>query len=399
MNPFAALPRAQAAGLVRYCALLVLTLCTAQAQPSNDGKTPGAPSSGHRNQYLAGAAVQPAGPVSGDLTAVGGRVLIDQRVAGDALLAGGSVSVRAPVDDDVRAAGGDVTIESAVGGELMAAAGSLLIAPTARIGQGAVLAGGIVTLNGEILGDVTVNAQRIVLNGRVSGDARLVGERVELAPTARIEGSLSHDSPDFSMADGAVVVGPVTHGENRPGSQRHPGPHGEWRWKASAPGWAGMLATYVALLAAGALFVLLFPKLSAEAPDEIPRAPGLALAIGLGVLAGVPLLAVLLFITLLGIPLGILTFMLYPLLMLLGYLAGIAFLAQRARLRMSSQAKPASAINTIGFMALALLAVMLIGLLPMVGHLVALIVMAMGLGACVLAWRHRSRGSPPVAAA
>jgi Flp pilus assembly protein TadB len=54
--------------------------------------------------------------------------------------------------------------------------------------------------------------------------------------------------------------------------------------------------------------------------------------------------------------------------------------------------------NTIGFVALALLIVMLVSWLPVVGPLAVFVTTIAGLGACVLEWQRRRQG-PPAATA
>lgn len=364
----------------------------AQAPVSAGASSP----SGGRNVYLAGSMVRPAGPVAGDFVAFGGRVVVDQPVAGDALLGGGSVDVRAPIGDDLRAGGGDVHVDTTVGGELYAAGGNVTLGKSAQVGQGAALAGGLVTIDGKVSGPLRVTAQRVVLNGEVSGDARLIAETVELGPVARIGGALNHSSKELKRAEGATVGGAVTHEEPAPApSERAVERHWEGQWRGSGPAWAGMVMGYLGLLAAAAVFVLLFPRFTAEAPELIRTLPWLALAVGFGVLVGVPVLGVLLLITLLGIPLGIATFALYPLLLLMGYLSGVLFVAQRIRLALHKQ--DAGVFRTsIGYVALALLALMLLGRLPVVGSLTVFITTVAGIGACVLEW-HRRRQLEPTA--
>lgn len=351
-----------------------------------------------RNVYAASGSLRLAVPVEGDYVGAGGSITIDAPVKGDALAVGGSVDVRGPIGDDLRIGGGNLNVASTVGGELIAAGGNVVLGPAALVERGAFLNGGRISVEGKIVGNLRANAQRIVLNGEVTGDARLVAEQIELGPKARVGGALSHASRDFTQADTAVVAGAVTRDEaaNRP-RERSEERHRAWHWDSGQASWAGRVLGYFGLLAAGALWILLFPKFSAAAPDEIRRSPGLSLAIGLGVLAGVPVLAVLLFISLLGIPLGIAAFALYPLLLLLGYLAGVLFVAQRARQAING-ATPPTFRTTIGFVALALLIVMLVSGLPVVGPLAVFVTTIAGLGACVLAWHQRRQGLPAGAA-
>lgn len=381
--------------LDRACAVAFLTvfqgMAGAQAAPPAVPDVP--PGVNRHNVYAAGAAIRLDNPVDGDLFAAAGKVTIDHPVTGDATLAAGAVSVRSPVAGDVRAIGGDVAIESGIGGELKAAGGNLTVAKSSRVDGDASLAGGLVNLDGKVMGDARINAQRIVVRGEISGNAHLAAEQIDIEPTARFGGSLIHASHRFKLSKDAAVVGAVTreepaaingHGESRPS------------WGAAATAGWGVLS-YLGLLAAGALLVLVFPNFLSRVTSEAGKSPWVSLGTGLGVMLGVPVVAVLFIVTVLGIPLGFLAFMLYPLALMLGYLAGVLFIAQRAWRQVSKSAGRPSDGATIGAMAASLLALTLMGLLPFVGKLIALAVTAVGLGACVLEWLHRRRtptGSP-----
>jgi len=347
-----------------------------------------------RNVYSAGGTVRPSAPVEGDFFGVGGRVIVDQPVKGDATLAGGSVDVRAPVGDDLRAAGGDVSVESSVGGELHAAGGSITLTPAAQVAQGATLYGGSVVVDGKVAGALKASAQKIVLNGEVGGDARLLAEQIELGPRARIAGALSYAvATELKKAEGATISGTVTRDERRDAKadrERHKEMHFE------GPGWIGSLFAFFGLLACAAVFLLVFPVFSAQAQESVGTSPWLSLAVGFGTLLGVPVLAVLLFITLLGIPLGIAVFALYPVLLLVGYVVGVLFIARRAQAALRPGVPESFALR-IGFFALALLLVMLLSRLPFVGALVLFLVTLAGIGACVLEL-YRRRLSLPVRA-
>jgi len=310
-------------------------------------------------------------------------------VQGDALLVGGSVDVRGPVGDDLRAVGGDVSIESTVGGELYAAGGNLDLTKASRIGRGASVAAGRVSIDGQIIGPLRASGQRIVINGEVTGDVRLFGETIELGPTARITGTLHHTSREFKRAEGALVGGPVTHEEmKRERRDRDDDWHRDREGRFGGAPWIGAVTGFLGLLAAGALFMVLFPKFAIDVPERLRTAPWLSMAVGFGTLVGVPVLAVLLFISLLGIPLGVAALSVYPLLLLMGYLAGVLFIAQRIR-QGFGRSSTATLRDTIGYLAAALLILLLIAWLPWIGALSVFITLIAGIGACVLEWHRR----------
>lgn len=372
--------------------MFAMVFAPASAQAPAVGATPAGQYS--RNVYLAGATVRLAEPVEGDLIAVGGRVIADKPVKGDAGLAGGSVDVRAPIGDDLRAAGGDVTIESHIGGEVYAGAGNVTVTRAARIDHGASLAGGLATVDGTVSGRLRVSAQRVVVNGEISGDVRLFADTVELGPQARIGGALRHASRTFERAESAVVVGPVTQEDLGPSRRDRDGPYGPQRHGVP---WIGLLLGFLGLLLAGITLLMLFPRFSADAPERLGGAPWASLAIGFGALVGVPALALLLFVTVLGVALGVVTLALYPLLLLVGYLAGALFLAQRIRLALgkAGEAGDAALRARVGHLALALVVLSLSSLLPFAGPLVVFITTIAGMGACILELHRRRQAAQP----
>jgi cytoskeletal protein CcmA (bactofilin family) len=368
-----------AAGIAAACLFAVPAL----AQAGGGGAGSAASATADRNVYAGGGQVRPGAPVNGDFTAAGGKVIVDQAVGGDASLAGGSVDVRAPVGDDLRAVGGDVSIESTVGGELLATGGNITFTRSAAVGRGATFYGGSVAVDGRVDGDLKATARKVVIDGEVRGNARLVAEEIELGPKARIGGALSYVSKsELKKAEGATIAGAVTReqeGASRPG----PGANREWEASVQGPSWVGALMSFLALLAMAAIFLLLVPRFGAMASDRIRSSPWLALGAGFAAVVAMPVLAVLLFITLLGIPLGIALLALYPALMLVGFVVGVLFIGRLLAAALRKEA-PRSFSASIGYFAIALVLTLLVAIVPFVGVLLAGLLSLAGVGACVL---------------
>lgn len=349
-----------------------------------------------RNEQVVGSSVRTETAVKGDFTAMGARVVVDQPVAGDALLFGGTVDVRAPVGDDLRTAGGDVVVESTVGGDVMAAAGNLKLTNGAQVAGRAELAGGEVVVDGRVDGSLTVRARRLVLNGPVGGSVEASVETLELGPQARVGGGLRHASATFTQDPGASVSGPIErvdrlfdHGPG-PGA-RHPMHEDGWPgmagWWLLVPLSMGLLGMLV--LAGVILFV--FSRFAGQAARRIETTPWHALGVGAALLVALPVLALLLFFTLLGIPLALVVMALYPPLLLLGWLIGALFVA-RWLASSASASRPSGQSVPFGWMALVVIALLVAGAVPVLGPLLVTLTMAAGLGACVLEWRHRLAG-------
>lgn len=393
----------------RSMGLLLLAAMACMPADAQDARGASAPSveqrgqvvGASRNVYAAGQTARTDEAIEGDFAGAGARVIVDRPVKNDALLAGGSVDVRAAVGDDVRAVGADIRIESRIGGELFAAGGSITLAPGSQVDQGGMLFAGTATIDGKVLGPLRVRAQKIVINGEVTGDTDLVGEQIDLGATARIGGNLVYAARSFNRADGATIGG-TTRQDTRSADRGRGDGERERRWgdgpRSAGASWFGAVLGYLGLLACAAVFLLLFPRFAEQAPEHVGSMPWSSLGIGFGAVLGVPVLAVLLFITLLGIPLGIVLLALFPGLLLLGYVVGLFFLAWRLRVALH---KPAGMRfgGTMALVAVTLLLVMLIGRLPFIGGLLHFLLVVAGVGACVLEWRRRRHAPPATPAA
>jgi len=363
-------------------------LAHAQGQPAATLET-------ERNIYTAGGHVRPAGPVQGDYLAAGGRIVIDQRIGGDATLMGGSVDVRAPIGDDLRVTGGDVSVESLVGGELFAAGGNVTLTRDAVIAHSARIYGSSINVDGRIEGSLKGGGEKVTINGEVRGDVDVAAQQLELGPGAKIGGALRYVSAgELKRAEGATVAGAISHEAAQDRASRH-AERGGWRMhERRGTGWIGGLLSYLGLLACGAFLLLVAPGFSAQAPQRIRTTPWVSLGLGFATVFAAPVLAVLLFVTLLGIPLGLIVLALYPVVMLAGFLVGTLYFARLIPGTLRQEA-PATFGRAFGYFALALLLVMLLARVPFIGGLLLSFVTFGGIGACAVELYGRRKAAPP----
>jgi cytoskeletal protein CcmA (bactofilin family) len=335
----------------------------------------------HEDLYLGGGSVRVLGQVDGDVSAAGGRVSIEDTVNGDVFAFGGSVDLRAAVKDDARVAGGEVTVHGTIGDDLLAAGGTVRVAPEARIGGRAWRAGGTLEIAGRVAKGLKAAGGEIVIAGEILGDAELVGEHIELRPGAIIHGHLNYRSPNAARIDpGARVLGGVVQLPLETPS-------------SAQAGYAGArIFMLLSLLVTASVLLLLFPNFSLVAARSVRVAPWQVLGLGLAVLASVPLVAILLLVSVVGLWLGLMTLVLYFVLLLLGYLTGVLFVADVGLQRLRRQESPGKAW-VIGALAATLVALALLRLLPAIGALAAFALLLFGLGALTRAlWRRYTTG-------
>ncbi len=128
----------------------------------------------YEDLYIAGGNITINAPIHGDLIIAGGTIIINDTVTNDILLAGGAVSFNGFVGDDIRCAGGNIHIAKNVAGDVVVTGGSVVINRTATIG-GLLTSGGDITIDGNVNGEVKGAFGDLYLNGNVSGNVNCRG--------------------------------------------------------------------------------------------------------------------------------------------------------------------------------------------------------------------------------
>ena len=341
------------------------------------------------DHFAAGSSVRIEQPVAGDLLAAGGQVDVAAPVRGDAIVAGGNVRLGGSLDKSVYAAGGQLTLAGTVANNVRAAGGEVTLVRHAEVGGNASLAGGRVEVGGVVKGYLQVAGGEVFINGAVGGDVLITGGRVELGPRARIAGRLQYASQNEAVIDPAAqIVGGVERTT--------------WRASAGIPSdetarrigrGVGWIWT-VGLIVLAAVLVALLPAFTARiAVTARQRTGGSALA-GFIALVCIPVAALILMITLIGLPLGLVTLFAYFALLPVSYVAAAIALGDGALVRLKPTAYAAIGWR-IGAAALAVLVLALLARVPYLGGSVVLAALLIGLGALML----QLRSSPDVSTA
>jgi hypothetical protein len=136
-----------------------------------------------------------------------------------------------------------------------------------------------------------------------------------------------------------------------------------------------------------ALLVAAFPDFYAAVAQTLRSRVGMSALLGFIALICIPVAALILLFTIIGVPLALMTVALYLALLLVGYVSAGIGLGEWALSRFKSD-RAGARWWRIGAAVLGMLAVSLLGRLPYAGGLVILIALLTGLGALVLQIRH-----------
>ena len=251
------------------------------------------------------------------------------------------------------------------------------VVPAGRTAGDVVVLDGTVRIAGRATGDVVSVSGPVRVSGRVDGDLIAVSDRAFLGPTARVGGDLRYGDERPVLVRGARVDGEISNED--------------WADVASGWGWLSLigwwLAVSVSTLIVGALLVVLAPAALYAAERAVRERLGATVAWGVAIAIGVPLLAVLALVTLVGIPFGVALLLAAVPVLLVAYVTSAWIVGRRV-----VRSRSAWAALLVGWGILRVLA-----LIPVAGALVGLAATVVGVGALAVALWRAGRPSAPAA--
>ncbi len=331
------------------------------------------------------------GVIEGNLIAAGEELEITGTVAGNLILAGRNIDIESPVQGSLFVAAGKIRVAEAVQGSLFAAGEHLhLDAPVAKsatvaaehfalsesgaVGRDLVVFADQTVLDGQIARDLIAYVETLQISGSIERDGTIHAEDLHFTAGAKVGGEVALSTPDESAArvdEGAVIAGGIRfiewdfeHEPRSPFGSTH---FYLWRvvWLAGAFG-------------VGLILYLLLPGLF---QFRIRSGSEFALTLVTGaaslpvVLAG----CIFLVLTVVGIPLAILTLLLY---LVAGYLA---FLAVAVLLGRHITKPQSERLREFGLALLAgLLVVTVLVNLPIIGDPAWWVLLCLGFGLLAL---------------
>jgi cytoskeletal protein CcmA (bactofilin family) len=390
--------------------------------------------------YVGANTVTVEGTVQGDLVAAGGTIRIDGgTVEGDVISAGQTVVINGTVEDDVRIAGQALLIgeDAQIADDLISAGYSLETERGSTVGGELLYGGYQALLAGNVGENLRGGMTAFELDGEVEGNVNLdvdgegtqpAGTRfapgppavpiptvepgLTLTDTAQVGGDLRYESSSRGeIASGAQIGGDVSY-EQKPAEEVQPGQRG------AAAVLLESVRRFVVLLLIGLLLVWLAPRLVRGAADAVRSQPLLSLGWGvldfiivvvvsILVIAATILLAIFFGLVTLGgiipaiVSIGVLIHAVLVVAFLISvfYLAPVvvSFLGGRMLL---GQFQPERASGRVLPLVIGIFLYVILRAIPILGVIVAVIVVLLGVGALsVWAWRSVRGGAttPPPA--
>lgn len=327
------------------------------------------------------------GTITGDLVAVGRRVEVSGTVQGNLISFAETVNVTGKVGGFALGAANTYDLRGAtVGGDLWAAGEKLSLDEAASVGRNATLAGEITSVDGAIVKDLLAFSETVELNGRVGEDLEAFAGRLRLLGDSVVEGNVrfrSDAEKRLHRAETATVNGEVEF-------LGMPEEFEEKSRYATLEYYLWQAARLIGAFIVGMFLLWLFPgfrSLQIGAGVEAFKSAG----VGFLALISVPVVAVLVAFTLVGLPVSFISIVLW---MLGLYFAKILVGAIVGRMLLSSS-------DSLALTLLAGLTVVLIAVnLPFIGGFINFILTIVGFGLLVQyllrTFRNREHSDPLV---
>lgn len=337
----------------------------------------------HNGDYFAfGSSVEISGTVNGDVYALAEQVIVDGTVNGDVLSCGGSVDISGKVLRNCRLIAGQILISGDVGNNVTAVAGNLQMLGSASVGGNLVATAGNVDLAAKIGSDATILASNLRVSSQIKKDLLAYVGQLRLTSRVVIGGDLEYRSnTPIWMESGAVVRGTTTHHP----SFVHELVKGTWIHSLLVGSKVlAILMNFIYSFVIGLVLIKIFPKNLEAAIDSLKHQPFKSLSYGIMLLVLLPLAALILLMTILGVPfaltliaaniIGFYTAKVYTIFWASNWMFG--------KLGLKTNRLPIFFLGLIVYFGLTAI--------PIFGFILAFVAMLFGLGAGVLSQAKRS---------
>ncbi len=323
--------------------------------------------------YVGGGTIIIDGTINGDLIAAGRTIMVNGTVNGNIIAAGETVDINGEVTHAVRIIGETLNISGTIGRDLLVAGEEVSLASTAEIG-----------------GDLLLGAGTALIDGFIKGDINSGVESLTIASTASIQGKLTYISEnEANIQSGAQIRGPITHKLPDIKERLAVGTHrlpavGERLVAGIRLGIWGKIIGFLMTLMLGIVIVLLAPRRVKAVTESIRTRPWASLGWGAIILIFTPIAALIVCITIIGLPLGLITLILYSIAIYLTQLFAGLLIGQ---LIIGGSRGVESRAALVGALVLGLAILSILRLIPYLGAVIWVATILFGLGAILVSGR------------
>lgn len=333
------------------------------------------------NLYTAGNIITIDANVEKGVHAAGNIININGNVGNSVYSAGGTLLISGDVAGSVHGAGGNIIVESNIADDVIVAGGNMMISKEATIGGDLVVGAGTLDLLGSVGGNIYMSGGVVTLNGSVGGDVKIDQvDELTIGKDSVINGNLEYYSKnEIVIEDGAVINGEtILNTDKGMGKERREHDRGAFVGALFAIISIALFIKMIGLMIIALIFAFVFKKLTESTVKEGLNHFWKSLGLGFAILVLTPMASIILIITLFGLWLGIAMMMLYFVsLTVAASIMGIIFGTWLAHLLFKKKDYSVNWKIVVG----GVVAITLVGLVPLIGWIIMMILTLVTLGA------------------
>lgn len=301
-----------------------------------------------------------------------GEARLTGRFQNDVGVFGAAINFSGDAKEHARFLANEITMDGSVGLSVLALGNTVTLTSNSVIKGDVVLVGQSVVVGGRIRGNLRILANSATFNGTVDGNVRITAADIVVMPGTKIGGDLVYTSTeDLFLDPGKVQLDGQLVRQEVPAA----------RSPTAYEVFVSQAYYYLCALIAGIPFMALFPRFTGRAVRHVRQSAWKCAFAGFVAFCLIPLAALFVFMTIIGIPLGFLLLLAYAIMLYLSKIVVALGIGGYMLRRHGPQ--PFSRVFTV--LSLGLIAIYAITAIPMIGPVAAFLILLTGLGAMVLA--------------
>jgi hypothetical protein len=256
-----------------------------------------------QNLYAIGGNINISAPIERDLVLIGGEIEINSPVKRDFSAIGSNIVINKDIKEDLRIIGSNININSDLEGDVIIIGAKVFISKDVKIDKKAIIIAGEVEINGVLIDGVKITASKVIINGEIYGDNVINTDKLVFGNNGLIKGTLNvSKNADFN--DIEKVQGTINFIEKQ----------------VKERSTFASIYNFLALFVFGLVFMWLFGKVIDRSDAFIVNNTLKSLIVGLIAFIFIPILAFILLITIIGLPIALILFALYLVMILFSFI-------------------------------------------------------------------------------
>jgi len=251
--------------------------------------------------YASGQSVTINGTISGDLIVIAQNLTVNGPVEGDVIALAQNITINGPIGGNVRIAGSNLTINNIVTRNVNALGTNIILGPTAHIGWDVYVLGQKIEMRGIINGGLAGRVEQALITGKIAKNLNLNlnsqrnKQNLIITSKATIGGNVIYTANNAANISNKASIGGKIQEKNSPIKKMN------W-WLIWL--WKEMFAIFSALVV-GLVLIFITKDFTAKILTKIKESPNKTLLPGLILTFILPITAIILMFTLIGIPLAL----------------------------------------------------------------------------------------------